>query len=402
MKICVLFEHFGPYHVARIRGAVSADANVSIFPLELFGNCETYAWNTPGHKSDVDVQIIFDGEHSQGVAKSEVRAAVCRHLDKMKPDVIAVHGWALPGAVATIRWACANDVAVVVMSESRSVDSRRKPFKEFLKKRVLEHVSAGLVGCQSHADYLTELGLTADSVFTGYNAVDNEYFATQVEDVRKRFASNSDGSPLPADFPETFFFASARFIEKKNLFRLIDAFANYLQKTPLPSPWGLVLAGDGPLKADLVGHVERLGLKESVYFPGFVQYENLPTYYGLASAFVHVSTVEQWGLVVNEAAAAGLPLVVSSSTGCVDSLVEHEGNGFVCDSLCTDSIAASLTRVAILGEQERGAMGARSQQIVSNFGPQQFGEGLIGAAKHALKNPRKSSLVGRWVVALLS
>ena len=66
-----------------------------------------------------------------------------------------------------------------------------------------------------------------------------------------------------------------------------------------------------------------LGLDNDVIFPGFIQYDELPAYYGLAKAFIHASTVEQWGLVVNEALAAGLPVLVSERCGCAPDLVRE-------------------------------------------------------------------------------
>jgi glycosyltransferase involved in cell wall biosynthesis len=83
------------------------------------------------------------------------------------------------------------------------------------------------------------------------------------------------------------------------------------------APWDLVLLGDGPLKADLCRLIDDLRIRNRVLMPGFKQYEELPAYYALARAFVHASATEQWGLVVNEASASGLPVIVSNRCGCV-------------------------------------------------------------------------------------
>jgi len=396
----VLFEHFGPYHVARIHGAMNFRSDVFIAPVELFGQCETYAWSAPDGQDDIGATVVFENDHSRESSRSEIRKAIHSCMNEIKPDVVAVHGWSLPGTVATIRWAHANDVPVVVMSESRAADAKRSKPKEFLKSKVLEYVAAGLVGAQSHVDYLVQLGLSSEAVFNGYDAVDNDYFEKESARIREAFKIDTGVSPLPYGFPNRFFFASCRFVEKKNLSRLLNAYARYSQTSA--SPWGLVIAGDGPLKSELLQQIERLDLSDAAYLPGFVQYDELPKYYGLASAFVHVSTVEQWGLVVNEAAASGLPLVVSTSTGSAECLVDHGVNGFLCDSQDTESIAESLTNVASLGDDERKIMGDRSQQIVSGYGPEQFGEGLVKAAEYAMENPQKPSMIGRVVVSLLS
>jgi glycosyltransferase involved in cell wall biosynthesis len=74
---------------------------------------------------------------------------------------------------------------------------------------------------------------------------------------------------------------------------------------------------------------QQLGLEAHVLFPGPKGYAELPYYYGLAEAFIHASTTEQWGLVVNEAMAAGLPVLVSERCGCAPDLVVPGFNGLL-------------------------------------------------------------------------
>ncbi len=135
--------------------------------------------------------------------------------------------------------------------------------------------------------------------------------------------------------------ASCRFVPKKNLDVLLEAFAAYCEASR--SPWELVLCGDGPMKEGLEAMTRELGISDHVRMPGFVQYEDLPSYYGLAQAFVHASHREQWGLVVNEAMAAGLPVLVSERCGCVPELVQQGVNGFT----FPPSDAAALKRLLL-------------------------------------------------------
>src|SRR6185369_3826531 len=107
---------------------------------------------------------------------------------------------------------------------------------------------------------------------------------------------------------------------------LVQGYAKYRAKVG-KSAWKLVLLGDGP--TNLIRLIADLELQDSVLLPGFKQYEELPTYYGLANAFVHASTSEPWGLVINEAVASGLPVIVSNRCGCAPELVN--GNGFTFD-----------------------------------------------------------------------
>jgi len=113
----------------------------------------------------------------------------------------------------------------------------------------------------------------------------------------------------------------------------------------------------------------------------------LPVYYALANAFVHASTSEQWGLVVNEAIASGLPVIVSNRCGCAPELVD--GNGFTFDPTNEDELATRLLEMAALSDEERKHLGDNSYRIAPNFAPERFGEGLECAASVALEVPQK-------------
>jgi len=123
--------------------------------------------------------------------------------------------------------------------------------------------------------------------------------------------------------------------------------------------------------------------------PGFKQYEELPAYYALANAFVHPSKSEQWGLVVNEALASGLPVLVSERCGCSPDLVQDGVNGFTFNPDDETQLTSRLLAMATLPTEERERMGAAGREIVKQFGPEKFGEGLESAARFAVSQPRK-------------
>jgi glycosyltransferase involved in cell wall biosynthesis len=201
--------------------------------------------------------------------------------------------------------------------------------------------------------------------------------------------------------PPRYFLSSNRFVPKKNLSRLLAAYSHYREQAGSRA-WDLVLCGDGPLRDELEALAGRLGLGESVHFPGFVQYEDLPVYYGLASAFVHVSTVEQWGLVVNEASAAGLPVLVSNRCGCAPELVVEGRNGWVLDPMDALGIASVMVRVSD-DPQQAAQMGRESQKIVSAFSPLRFADGLASAVVRAREEQSTGpSILDRLIVRLMA
>ena len=145
----------------------------------------------------------------------------------------------------------------------------------------------------------------------------------------------------------------------------------------------MVTVGDGELKPTLTALRHELGLDKQVIFTGFVQYDRLPPYYALAGALVLASTAEQWGLVVNEAMASGLPVLVSDRCGCVDDLVQDGVNGFRFNPTDLGAIADRLEKVAHSATSQQ--MGQASRTIIAKWTPDRFATALQQAVEAAVR-----------------
>jgi len=418
----IIFHRLGPYHFARLRAAGS---QLSITAIESSGRDETYAWDKVAGISGFDRVVLFKDADAQKQPAREVAQQVALALDKIQPAVVVVPGWADSAALGALHWCVQHQVPAVFMSESTAWDERRSVWREAVKRQIVRLGSAALVGGTPHKDYLVQLGMPPQRVFQGYDAVDNGYFLEQADTLKtdklKGEVRRKHG------LPENYFLASNRFIEKKNLPRLIEAYARYRllcgdhqtsdnqttdsrqsevsrQKSVAGSPvvaWPLVLLGDGALRPDLCRRIADLGLQDSVRLPGFKQYPELPEYYAHAGAFIHASTTEQWGLVVNEAMASGLPVLVSNRCGCAQDLV-HEGvNGFTFDPCNVEQLAGLMLKLSTLNSQ-LSTMGDASRRIIANWGPDRFASGLKQAVECALRvGPPPASLAGRLLLSIL-
>ena len=398
--VAVVFHHIGPYHHARLNAAAD---KLSVTGIEW--SAKGYdAWGAAEAPARYARLSLFTEASDRYPDSRQRREAFRWALEQASPDVVAVNGWNNFGSLAAANCCVRRGIPMVVMSESARQDEPRTWWKEMIKRRVVGLYSAALVGGQRHVEYLVELGMPRDRIFTGYDVVDNAYFARRAVEIQ-----NSKFEILRKyGLPENYFLASARFIEKKNLPGLIRAYEEYRQTSEVGrqrsevgkerAPWDLVILGGGPLKADLCRLISDLRLHAHVHLPGFKQYDELPVYYALAKAFVHASTTEQWGLVVNEAVASGLPVIVSERCGCVPELVR--GNGFTFDPIDERELPSRLLQIASLLDDERRSLGDASYRIAENFAPEHFGEGLEQAAKLALTHPRKASLPGRTLIKL--
>jgi glycosyltransferase involved in cell wall biosynthesis len=382
--VAVIFHHIGPYHHARLNAAAD---RLSVTGVEW--SAKGYdAWGVAATPARYRKVSLFPEATDHYPDKAELRRSFSSALEQTKPDVVAVNGWNNFGSVIAANCCLRRGIPMVVMSESSRQDEPRTSWKEAIKRRIAGLYSTALVGGQRHVEYLAELGMPRERIFPGYDVVDNHYFRQKAEEVRRQRSEVKQKYTLP----ENYFLASARFIEKKNLTRLIRAYAEYrdrLQGTGVTdpgynrgAPWDLVVLGDGLLRETLNSQLSTLNLNEHVHLRGFKQYDELPVYYALANAFVHASTSEQWGLVVNEAIASGLPVIVSNRCGCAPELVN--GNGFTFDPTNDDELATRLLEMASFSDEERKQLGDNSYRIAANFAPERFGEGLERAASVAM------------------
>ena len=390
--VAVIFDNFGPYHLARLRAAA---AICDLLAIEVAGRSATYAWDATRGREPFRCETLIDSGTSADVPRDVLARRLASVLERFNPAVVVVPGWASPAAWGAMQWCARRNVAMVCMSESTAWDEPGASWKLALKRRLIRRFSAALVGGRHHADNLARLGFAPGRIFFGYDAVDNAYFSggadaiwQQAENTRRRLA-----------LPQNYFLASARFVEKKNLARLMDAFAQYRAHG---GAWSLVLLGDGPLRPALEQQRDALGLRDHVLMPGFRQYGDLPACYALAGAFVHASTVEPWGLVVNEAAASGLPLLVSDRCGCAPELVHAGVNGFTFDPTNVAALAALMNEIAA-PYFPRDAFRASSREIVAPWGPQRFADGLAQAIQSALaQKPAQASISDRALLYFLT
>ena len=378
---------------------------MSVTGIEFSNVDKTYAWKPVERSEGFSKLTLFAGTDIEIQPANEIVRKTVEVLNQVKPDVVAVPGWSDRASLAALQWCVNRGVPAVVMSETTAWDFERSWWKEWIKARVLGCFSSGLVGGKAHVDYLEQLGINKESIFKGYDAVDNDYFEKGATAVKEEASKIRKQMGLP----ECFFLASARFVEKKNLAGLLIAYSGYRKLCTQYSPWDLVLVGDGPLRAKIEAQVVSLGLTPNVHLPGFKQYDELPAYYGLARAFVHASTVEQWGLVVNEAMASGLPVLVSDRCGCAGDLVKTGENGFTFDPYNTDQLANQMyllmQRASVSSQNSTPTldeMGKCSQAIIQSFSTQVFAQGLLSACQSALQSkPRKTNLLSKLVLRLL-
>jgi glycosyltransferase involved in cell wall biosynthesis len=378
--IAIFTAQIGNYHDARYRASLGLLRDLVVIAVT---NEADFAEFLLTREAKYPVEQLFANaaDYRAAITSGVVWAKTQEVLTRIDPTVVVVAGWATPESFSAIAWARAAGKRLVMLSDSQAEDAPRAFLRDAVKSRLVRSCDAALVAGRSHKNYIVSLGIPAARVFLGYDAVDNDHFE------RGAAAAHAQAGALRAQYelPPRYLLASARFIPKKNLPRLVQAYALAIEgQADAPD---LVLLGDGPERAAIESAIALIPQPNKVHLPGFRSYDQLPTYYGLADGFVHVSTTEQWGLVINEAAAAGIPLVVSRSCGAALELVREGENGFLVDPYSVESVAGGLRRLMSLTPEARASMGKASQDIVVDWGPAHFADGLAAACEASLAQP---------------
>ncbi len=377
MTFAICFTNFGPYHLARLRALARrlATAGDRLIAYEVADAEERYPWDRSEGGEPFEWITLFPARAMESIAPGDCRKAMLGALDRDRPDALGIVGYSRAESMAALAWASGAKRPTILMSETQEVDHRRTWWKEAIKARRVRRFSAGLVGGPAHRDYLVKLGMPRERIALGYNAVDNDAFARMAEAARADLAGRSGLPTRP------YFLAINRFVPEKNLVRLVASFARYRAGAEPDRAWDLVLCGGGPGEAEVDRAIERSGLAGSIHRPGFLQAGGLATWLAHASAFVHPSLMEPWGLVVNEAAATALPLLVSDRAGCAGTLVPRgePSTGRRFDPRDESAIASALAWMARLPDADRRAMGDRAARVVADWGPERFAQGTIEA-----------------------
>ncbi len=385
MHIVVIFYNIGGYHAARLRSAYTAcqQKGWKLSAIQITDNTKEHPWG------DVEQEITFPLKTLLPIAttsystprtqESTIPASLLpSFLDDLKPDILAIPGWGFPISRAALVWCQKHNVPTIVMSESKWDDEKRQWWKEQLKSWLyVRKYNAALVGGKLHRDYLIKLGFPHERIFLGYDAVDNDYFTQRAEIARlDPVKARNRQRKIPA---KPYFIVVTRLIKRKNVFRLVEAFAAYRQKIGDEQAWDLVICGSGEEESSIRNLIDEQKLSDSVHLPGFITYQAIGDWYGLANAFVHPALQEQWGLVLNEACAAGLPVLCSRTVGARYELVDNGKNGLLFDPQSREDMTRALLTIHQMDLDSRSKMGYFSQQIVANYAPRKFAEGLLKA-----------------------
>ena len=238
-------------------------------------------------------------------------------IRETNPDAVLIPGWHSISQVRALRACRRLGVPALYRGDSNLLSApgwgRRQAWSLRTRRLLRHYYSAWLSVGTLAREYLAHFRAPAPLVFDSPHAVDNEFFARGADLIRsgpRRQAARAEAGLEPGDLGLLF---AGKLTEGKRPLDLVRA-AHRLGRHAV-----VLFAGDGPLRARCAEEASRLGVR--VAHLGFTNQSNMPRLYALADCLVVPSGRETWGLVVNEALAAGTPCVVSDGVGAAADLV---------------------------------------------------------------------------------
>ncbi|MDX6423916.1 MAG: hypothetical protein QOI67_1387 [Gaiellaceae bacterium] len=358
MKIALLTEIPAPYRIPLFNAlALRADLRVLFLaerdPRRGFYEPHREEWR-------FDHRVLPGAQLRRGGRWLVLNRRVLRELRRFQPDAVAVGGWNQPAFWLALAYCRLRRIPLLVWIESTARDARSDARPLALARSAMVRGAAGAyVPGTAAADYARSLGVGL--VETAPNAIDASIFEQAAVDRSER-----DGC--------TFLYAG-RLDPEKGLDTLLEAFRDVSGE--------LVLVGGGSDEERL-----RALPGDRVRFEGPTDRDALVRYYRDADVFVLPSRSEPWGMVLNEAATAGLPLVATEESGAAHDLIEDGVNGF---RVPADDVGALRARLQQFADDPafRVRAGARSRELARGFTPEAWAEGVVRLAERAAVQPTR-------------
>jgi len=390
MKILVLHLELSGYFIASLARLFEADVTGKVV-----------AWPNP---SDAPFDAAVLGAVGEVANRNDYSdGALLAMALEFNPDVVLVCGWSDAGYVKVCRDLKARGVLIVSGCDTQWKGSLRQHVASVIAPwHVQQFIDVFWVSGERQRQLAAKLGYIGDRCWDGYYACDWSRFAavdrrldivdgsSDHESLSGCDASNTDlsspcsdsrpancdlASPI-SDLRKSFAFVG-RYAPVKGLDTLAEAYRIY--SSQVESPWKLICAGKGECREQLLS----AGAEDR----GFIQPSDLPQFLAEATVFILPSRFEPWGVVVQEAAATGLPVIVSDVCGAGVHLLRDRWNG---RSFAAGD-AAHLTECLLWMHRQSDAqlaeMGRNSFELSKQYTPERWARTLIEAVE-GLKSGR--------------
>ncbi len=295
-------------------------------------------------------------------------------------DAFIINGWVVKSCLQGLRACRRQRIPCLVRGEAN--DLRPRPWwKRWLQRQLVRQYAGCLAIGRANAEFYRRRGVPERRLFSAPYCVENERFAA-ADDPQRRMAARRRWNIAEE---AVCFLSSGKLIDKKHPRELIAAYRACDARTPVH----LLIVGDGPLRAACATLAADASFP--ITFAGFLNQGEILDAYAAADCLVLPSDAgETWGLVVNEAMAAGRPAIVSDLVGCAADLVTPHETGLVFSFGDWAQLSRQLAEAA--GDRDRlRRWGITAKNRVQRYSPLVAARGISHAVQTLLRGTSTSS-----------
>ncbi|HEY4135426.1 MAG TPA: glycosyltransferase [Alphaproteobacteria bacterium] len=331
-----VWSQFAPYHNDRCEAvAASLGDRYQVIGIEITNRSGMYAWAPSAEGHAFERVTLMPGEVLEKTSWPRRLSRLIAQLGRNAAGPVFLCNYEQPEILLTALWLRLRGRRVFIMSDSKFDDRRRHILRELFKVVLYAPYSGAFASGARTRDYLRLLGFPERRIALGYDTLSL---------ARVRGLAGTPPAPQGEPFASRHFTVISRFLARKNLSLAIAAYDVY-RRAAGSAARDLVLVGAGPLEPELRADVARRGL-DGVRFAGFLQEEGIARALASSLALIVPSISDEWGLVVNEALAMGVPPIVAENVGARDDLVRQNVNGYVIEPDNVDGLARIMADVA--------------------------------------------------------
>lgn len=371
LKLCLITDIIAPYRIPMFNHLAKKSELKVIFLAE---NEKNRKWEVYREELKFDY-VVLKGWHlffQNYEVPIHFNLGFLKQIRKYDPDSIVMCGYHHLASWLSLIYSRRYGKKITLWSGSHLLSGFIKNrLTDIYKKLIIPKFDSYITYGTAAKEQLIYYGVDKGKITVGCNAVDIDYFISQTKK-----AEQNEIEELKRTFLKKNILYVGSFIPRKGVMQLIKAFELLHNAT---EDVGLILIGDGPDKESYRAYIRENNIKD-VYFPGFVQKGEITKYFLISDCLVLPSYNEVWGLVVNEAMACGVPVVVSKYCGSSYDLIKDGENGFVIDP---DDIAALKERLKdiVSDSHLRRLFRERSLELISTRGAEQYADKALEAVK---------------------
>ena len=371
-RVALLTSYIAPYRTALFKDLERCCRELKIFVLQPVESSRGWSvdWKDLPVQQQRSVSVPGARSHPQGFREREpihIPYDTIPQLMRFDPDVILSDEFGLRTLQAAAYRKTRSASRLVIWAKvSEVTEQGRGRLRSLLRRKLLRMADAVIVNGASGARYVRQFGAVQERVFR----------VPQTTDVGPFMAV-----PLarPSSARRRFLYCG-QLTQRKGLVPFVSHLAAFARAHPNQA-LEMWFAGDGPLRAELAEFRRPDNLDFA--FLGNVPYDRLPEVYGQAGILVFPTLADEWGLVVVEAMAAGLPVLGSLYSQAVEDLVTDGVNGWTFRPDHALDLRSALNRAVGAPVEEIDRMGRHARNRVRDLTPELMSRQMMTAMEYA-------------------